>query len=143
MFLSDSQDCVLLVASGQMRLHNCHNCVVYLHCTSKPVIELSDSIKFAPLPSIFVSRHVSTFFVLAFFVPWRRRLKLAQMDYTSLHRKPNTWDQVEDFNWLSAEPSPHWTTIDVEDRIPDELWQSVLHQASERHMLRRILSTSI
>ena len=52
---SESQDCVLLVTSGQMRLYKCKNCVVYLHCTSKPIIELSHDIKFAPLPEIFVS----------------------------------------------------------------------------------------
>ncbi|KAL8793602.1 MAG: hypothetical protein Q9195_003754 [Heterodermia aff. obscurata] len=51
-FLSESQDCVLLATSGQMRVHKCENCAVYLHCTSKPVIEFSDRIKFAPLPSI-------------------------------------------------------------------------------------------
>lgn len=54
-FLSDSQDCVLVVTSGQLRLFKCQNCIMYLHCTSKPVIELSDGIKFAPLPSMFVS----------------------------------------------------------------------------------------
>ena len=62
-FLSESQDCVLLATSGQMRLYNCENCAVYLHCTSKPVIECSDRIKFAPLPSLVVSLllfHIST-----------------------------------------------------------------------------------
>lgn len=54
-FVSESQDCVLLATSGQMRFYKCDNCAVYLHCTSKPVIELSDRIKFAPLPSILVS----------------------------------------------------------------------------------------
>ena len=62
-FLSESQDCVLLATSGQMRFYKCDNCAVYLHCTSNPVIELSDRIKFAPLPSILVSLlsfHIST-----------------------------------------------------------------------------------
>ena len=53
-FLSNSRDCALLVTSGQMRLYQCENCTIYLHCTSKPVIERSNGIKFAPLPSTLV-----------------------------------------------------------------------------------------
>lgn len=54
-FLSESQDCALLVTSGQVRLYKCENIALYLHCTSKPVIEHSNTIKFAPLPSTLVS----------------------------------------------------------------------------------------
>lgn len=28
----------------------------------------------------------------------------------------NLWDQVQDFNWLRAEPSPHWSVLPVEER---------------------------
>lgn len=54
-FLSESEGCILVATCGQMRLHNCKNCVVYLHCTSNPVIEGCEGIKFAPLPAVFVS----------------------------------------------------------------------------------------
>ena len=54
-FLSDSEGCILVATCGQMRLHNCKNGVVYLHCSSNPVIEGCQGIKFASLPSIFVS----------------------------------------------------------------------------------------
>lgn len=54
-FLSESESCVLIAAAGQVRLHNCINCVVYLHCTSNPVIEGCSGIKFAPLPAVLVS----------------------------------------------------------------------------------------
>ena len=58
-FLSESQDCVILVTCGQMRLYKCENCAVYLHCTSEPVIEHSNGIKFAPLPGTLVSTYFS------------------------------------------------------------------------------------
>ena len=54
-FLSESEGCVLIATSGQVRLHNCINCVVYLHCTSHPMIEGCSGIKFAPLPAVLVS----------------------------------------------------------------------------------------
>lgn len=54
-FLSESRGCVLIAAAGQVRLHNCINCVVYLHCTSNPVIEGCSSIKFAAMPAVLVS----------------------------------------------------------------------------------------
>ena len=58
-FLSESQDCVILVTCGQMRLYKCGNCAVYLHCTSEPVIEHSNGIRFAPLPGTLVSSCLS------------------------------------------------------------------------------------
>jgi len=54
-FLSESQGCVLIATCGQLRLHNCIDCVVYLHCTSNPVIEGCNGIKFAHLPAALVS----------------------------------------------------------------------------------------
>ena len=58
-FLSESQNCVILVTCGQMRLYKCENCAVYLHCTSEPVIEHSNGIKIAPLPDTLVSHCLS------------------------------------------------------------------------------------
>ena len=54
-FLSESENCVIVATTRQLRLHNCKNCVIYLHCTSKPVIEGCKGIKFAPIPAILVS----------------------------------------------------------------------------------------
>lgn len=54
-FLSESGGCVVIATSGQVRLHNCINCVVYLHCTSNPVIEGCSGVKLAPLPAVLVS----------------------------------------------------------------------------------------
>lgn len=46
---------VLVVASRQFRMHECRDCVVYLDCSSRPIIEDCKGIKFAPLPKAYVS----------------------------------------------------------------------------------------
>lgn len=54
-FVSNSTGCVVVAICGQLRLHHCTECTVYLHCSSKPVIEDCTGIKLAPLPDYFVS----------------------------------------------------------------------------------------
>jgi hypothetical protein len=38
----------------------------------------------------------------------------------------NHWDQVDDFKWLKAEHSPNWSTLPEEERIPEEVWTTVV-----------------
>jgi tubulin-specific chaperone C len=45
---------ILVVAARQFRMHECHNCTVYLHANSQPIIEDCQDVLFAPLPQIFV-----------------------------------------------------------------------------------------
>ena len=37
------------------------------------------------------------------------------------------WDQVDDFKWLRAEPSPNWSTSQPgdEDMIGDGRWEAI------------------
>ena len=46
---------VIVVASRQVRMHECIDVVVYLRCSSRPIIEDCRGIKFAPLPKEYVS----------------------------------------------------------------------------------------
>ena len=55
-FVSDSAACIFVATCGQLRLHQCTNCVVYLHCSSNPIIEGCKGIKFAPLQEYMVRR---------------------------------------------------------------------------------------
>ena len=41
--------CTILVKTHQFRMHRCNDCVVYLHCSSRPIIEDCQQIRFAPL----------------------------------------------------------------------------------------------
>jgi hypothetical protein len=45
----------------------------------------------------------------------------------------NQWDQVDDFKWLKAEQSPHWSILAEESRVKDEVWRDV---TAEGNVLR-------
>lgn len=48
------QDSVVVVAARQVRMHDCRNVQVYLHCASHPIIEDCSQVAFAPLPTYYV-----------------------------------------------------------------------------------------
>ena len=45
---------VIVVPTRQFRMHECNDCLVYLHTGSKPIIEDCRGIEFAPLPEAHV-----------------------------------------------------------------------------------------
>lgn len=44
----------MAVSTGQLRMHNCYDCVVYLQCSSRPIIEHCSNIRFFPIPELLV-----------------------------------------------------------------------------------------
>lgn len=48
------EDSVVVVAARQVRMHDCKNVHVYLHCSSHPIIEDCSAVEFAPLPEYYV-----------------------------------------------------------------------------------------
>lgn len=52
------QDSVIVVASRQVRMHDCKNVDIYLHCASRPIIEACSNVRFSPIPECYVS-HIS------------------------------------------------------------------------------------
>ena len=46
---------IVVVIARQVRIHECKDVDVYLHCTSHPIIEDCSNMRFAPLPPCFVS----------------------------------------------------------------------------------------
>jgi hypothetical protein len=49
------EDSIIVVASRQVRMHDCKNVDVYLHCASRPIIEDCSNVRFAPIPECHVS----------------------------------------------------------------------------------------
>jgi hypothetical protein len=47
-------DSILVVASRQVRIHECRNVDFYLHCSSHPIIEDCTRVRFAPIPECYV-----------------------------------------------------------------------------------------
>lgn len=38
----------------------------------------------------------------------------------------NQWNNVDDFKWLKAGPSPNWTTLPQTQVLGDEIWTKVV-----------------
>ncbi|KAI1139387.1 TBCC-domain-containing protein [Hypoxylon sp. FL0543] len=92
------QNSIVVVAARQVRIHECKDVDVYLHCASHPIIEDCSGMRFAPLPELYASK-----------------LEI---------KGENQWDQVDDFKWLKSEPSPNWTVLPEEKRIPEDVWKN-------------------
>ncbi|KAI1609244.1 tubulin binding cofactor C-domain-containing protein [Exophiala viscosa] len=97
---------ILVVKGRQFRMHDCKNVDVYLHCTSRPIIENCHGIRFTTLPKF--------------------HSDLISSSQTAPDATPNQWDQVDDFKWLKAEPSPNWSAMPTEDNIPDDTWREIV-----------------
>jgi len=75
-----------------LRIHDTMDSEFYLQVSSGPVIESCDRIRVAPL------EHEST-------------ESLASPATTA-----NRWNEVQDFDWMKPEPSPHWRVLSVGER---------------------------
>ncbi|KZL78816.1 tubulin-specific chaperone C (tubulin binding cofactor C) [Colletotrichum tofieldiae] len=110
-------DSIIVVAARQVRIHECKNVDIYLHCSSHPIIEDCSNMRFAPLPASFE---------------------------TPEDPVKNQWDQVDDFKWLKSEPSPNWSILPEEQRLADEIWTKVVpgERGKDLHDILRAVGVS-
>ncbi|KAL5614970.1 hypothetical protein BROUX41_005037 [Berkeleyomyces rouxiae] len=94
---------VLVIVARQVRIHECHNIDIYLHCGSRPIIEDCSNLRFAP-----VTEYYSPGNLLG----------------------ANQWDQVDDFKWLKADVSPNWSVLPEEKAVGDNVWREVEQDTS-------------
>ncbi|NP_001297783.1 tubulin-specific chaperone C [Esox lucius] len=82
----------------QLRTHHTTNTQVYLHVTSRAIIEDCKEVRFAPLT-------------------WTYPGLDEDFKVSGLDRKRNNWNQVDDFNWLAVgTQSPNWSVIPEAER---------------------------
>lgn len=100
--ITDVQDGIIVVSARQVRIHECKNVDIYLMCSSRPIIEDCNGVRFAPIPDCYKP--------------------------TTSTEAPiqNQWDQVDDFKWLKTEHSPNWSIIPEEQRLEEEIWTKVV-----------------
>ncbi|XP_036400962.1 tubulin-specific chaperone C-like [Megalops cyprinoides] len=97
-FVDQCSGCTLAFPCQQLRTHNTTNTQVYLHVTSRAIIEDCSGVGFAPFT-------------------WSYPGMDADFKVSGLDRDRNNWSQVDDFNWLAAgTPSPNWTVIPEPER---------------------------
>ncbi|XP_058801319.1 tubulin-specific chaperone C [Phymastichus coffea] len=97
-FVDDCSDCEFAFACQQLRLHSSTNCIIYLHVTSRSIIEDCTKIHVAPYN-------------------WTYEDQVNHFKLAGLDPKINNWNCIDDFNWLSTEKnSPNWSILESELR---------------------------
>lgn len=97
-FIDHCRNSTLAFPCQQLRTHNTTDTQVYLHVTSRAIIEDCHGVSFAPFT-------------------WSYPTLEEDFTVSGLDRERNNWSQVDDFNWLAAGvPSPNWSVIPDEDR---------------------------
>lgn len=97
-FVDQCKNCTLAFPCQQLRTHNTTDTHVYLHVTSRAIIEDCRGVGFAPFT-------------------WSYPTLEEDFAASGLDQERNNWSQVDDFNWLAAgTPSPNWTVILEADR---------------------------
>lgn len=98
-FVHECDECVFAFACQQLRLHSSTDCTVYLHVTSRSIIEDCTKIRVAPYN-------------------WSYEDQASHFNLAGLDPKLNNWNCIDDFNWLSSEKhSPNWSILDPELRV--------------------------
>ncbi|XP_063222319.1 tubulin-specific chaperone C [Bacillus rossius redtenbacheri] len=92
-FVDGCVDCTFVVACQQLRVHSTSRCDLYVHVTSRTIIEDCHDLRFSPY-----------------------NLKYDDLDkhfeVAGLDPNKNNWTMVEDFNWILADhPSPNWRAM--------------------------------
>ncbi|XP_059892589.1 tubulin-specific chaperone C [Gadus macrocephalus] len=96
-FVDHCSNTTLVLPCQQLRTHNTTSTQVYLHVTSRAIIEDCHGVSFAPFT-------------------WSYPTLDEDYVVSGLDLARNNWSQVDDFNWLAATQSPNWTLIPEEDR---------------------------
>lgn len=105
-FIEKCNNSKIVTACQQLRMHTSVRCDIYLHVTSKGIVEDCSEIRTAPYNLYYddLEKH---------------------FNMSSLDKKVNNWDNLDDFNWLAPDiPSPNWSVLDVKQRVSDwyEWW---------------------
>ncbi|CAH0714703.1 unnamed protein product, partial [Brenthis ino] len=105
-FVEKCTNCKIVTACQQLRMHSSTKCDIYLHVTSKGIVEDCSDIRTAPYNLYYedLDKH---------------------FNMSSLDRNNNNWDCLDDFNWLAPDvPSPNWSVMEESQRVRswDEWW---------------------
>ena len=91
LFLESCNESVYHVTCQQARIHTTHAATFYIHVTSKAIVEDCKGLKFGIRDQ--------------FYEGYEDDVAEAGLGET------NNWNDVDDFNWLSKDPSPNWSTM--------------------------------
>jgi len=93
------ENCVFMLASHQIRIHQTTNTDFYLRVRSRPIVEYTTRVKFAPYALFY--RGIEE-----------------DLQQSDLKDETGMWSNVDDFRWLRAVQSPNWSVLPEDDRLP-------------------------
>ncbi|GMH25309.1 hypothetical protein Nepgr_027152 [Nepenthes gracilis] len=96
--IEDVEDCIFVLASHQIRVHNAKKCDFYLRVRSRPVIEDCSEVRFAPYCLHYDGIE-------------------EELNESMLDEETGNWAKIDDFKWLRAVQSPNWSVIPENDRM--------------------------
>lgn len=97
--IEEAENCVFMLASHQIRIHQTVNTDFYLRVRSRPIVEYVTNVRFAPYALVY--RGVEE-----------------ELQDSDLNDETGMWANVDDFRWLRAVSSPNWRIIPEDDRLP-------------------------
>ena len=83
------QDCTLVLAASQFRMHRAVRTDVHLRARSNPIIEQCSQLRFAPYQLQYENLE-------------------RQLQESGLAEDTGEWARVQDFDWLRSSTSPNW-----------------------------------
>ncbi|XP_057770199.1 tubulin-folding cofactor C-like [Salvia miltiorrhiza] len=96
--IEGAEGCLFVLASHQIRIHKAKNCDLYLRVRSRPIIEDSNGVRFAP-------------YCLSY------RGMEEDLAEANLDEETGNWANVDDFRWLRALQSPNWSVLPEDERV--------------------------
>ncbi|KAL8249622.1 hypothetical protein R6Q59_006490 [Mikania micrantha] len=97
------EGCLFVVASHQIRIHDAKESDFYLRRRSRPIIEQSFGVRFAPYCLCYDGIESD--------------LKESNLDLDDDDDDVRSWENVDDFQWLRAVQSPNWSILPESQRI--------------------------
>ncbi|XP_072979691.1 tubulin-folding cofactor C [Typha angustifolia] len=95
--IEEVNDCLFMLASHQIRIHQARTTDFYIRVRSRPIIEDSSGVRFAPYRLVYEEID-------------------AELRESGLGEETGNWANVDDFKWLRAMQSPNWCLIPEEER---------------------------
>ncbi|XP_058096822.1 tubulin-folding cofactor C [Magnolia sinica] len=96
--IEEVEGCLFMLASHQIRIHHAKATDFYLRVRSRPIIEDSSGVGFAPYGLVYEGIE-------------------KEMRDSGLGDETGNWANVDDFRWLRAMQSPNWCILPEEDRV--------------------------
>ncbi|XP_059624257.1 tubulin-folding cofactor C [Cornus florida] len=96
--IEEVEGCVFVLASHQIRTHHARGCDFYLRVRSRPIIEDSSGVRFAPYCLCYDGIETD-------------------LKESNLYEEMGNWANVDDFRWLRAVQSPNWLILPESERL--------------------------